>query len=245
MSNIFDKLTKENAFSGVMEIEPSNDQDSLTITSTTMGEVTPKATRIVVQELLKYGLLEADRKPNLFQTAVQQQKSINKILEPLDLCLKVDDIRGLSFLVISEHFVSAEGEDDEWSHPLIRRHRFTLEQSLVVAILRQLYIAHEKEAGIGTGTVIAIDDLIPQIQVYFGESGSDLKDQKRVRVLLDNLKGHGIVSDIDDKDQVVIRPIITHLANPETLQGLLSQYKKVNEKNDSTLDDRRDLNENR
>ena len=68
---------------------------------------------------------------------------------------------------------------------------------------------------------------MPQLQLYLGDTGSDAKDQKRLRGLLDNLKNHGIVSDIDANDQVVIRPIITHLANPENLQNLLQHFRKL------------------
>lgn len=224
MSNIFDKLTKD---ANLDASEAVISEQGGSAPASPLLEVTPKEKRIVIQELLKYGWLEADRKPNFYQMAVSQQKALNQILEPLDLSLKIDDIRGLAFLVVSEYFTSAEGEDDEWSHPLVRRHRFTLEQSLLVAVLRQFYVAREKETGIGAGTVITLDDLIPQLQTYLGDSGSDLKDKKRLITLLDGLKGHGIVSEVNDKDQVTIRPLITHLANPETLQALLSHFKKI------------------
>ena len=72
-----------------------------------------------------------------------------------------------------------------------------------------------------------LEELIPQLQLYLGDTGSDTRDQKRLRSLMENLKNHGIVSDIDANDQVVIRPIITHLANPENLQNLLHHFRKL------------------
>ena len=72
-----------------------------------------------------------------------------------------------------------------------------------------------------------LDELLPQLQLYLGDTGSDTRDQKRLRSLLDNLKSHGIVSDIDANDQVVVRPIITHLANPENLQNLLHHFRQM------------------
>ena len=39
--------------------------------------------------------------------------------------------------------------------------------------------------------------------------------------LLDQLKTHGIVSEVDKKHEVVIRPLIAHLANPDSLAALL------------------------
>lgn len=193
------------------------------------GQYTASSLKATAQELLKYGLLEADRKPNLYQVAISQSAAVNRILEPFDLRLKVDDIRGLAFLEVSEQlFRDGEDQDDEWSHPLVRRQRLNMEQSLLIAILRQHFIAHEQEAGLGAGeAVVELEELLPQLQLYLGETGSDARDQKRLRGLLDNLKSHGIVSDIDANDQVVIRPIITHLANPDNLQNLLQHFRKL------------------
>lgn len=113
-------------------------------------------------------------------------------------------------------------EQDDWSHPLVRRQRLNLEQSLLIAILRQHFIAYEQESGTGAGLAqVAVEDLIPQLQVYLGDLGSDAKERTRVIGLLDQLKGHGVVSALDSHDRVIIRPIISHLANPENLQALL------------------------
>ncbi|OHY78871.1 hypothetical protein BCA33_17120 [Marinobacter sp. AC-23] len=209
-----------------MPAEPANPEQSLASTEAESTQYTPKNLKIAAQELLKYGLLEADRKPNLYQIAINQTSAIDQILEPLDLRLKIDDIRGLAFLVVSAQLFAEE--DDEWSHPLIRRQRLNLEQSLLIAILRQHFIAHEQEAGLGAGEAsIELDELLPQLQLYLGDTGSDARDQKRLRNLLENLKNHGIVSEVDANNQVVIRPIITHLANPENLQNLLQHFRKL------------------
>lgn len=224
METIFDTLTAATA-------DPLAENDDIAAPgeNADQGDVpacryTSKDIKAATQELLKYGLLEADKKPNLYRTALANRSDVNSILEPLDLRLDIDDIRGLAFLVVSECLF--DDEADEWSHPLIRRQRLTLEQSLLVAILRQLYIVHEQEAGIGAAAaVVAIEDLQPQLQIYLGGTGSDIKDEKRLRTLLESLKNHGIVSDIDERDEFVIRPIITHLANPESLHNLLSHLR--------------------
>ncbi|WP_456380829.1 DUF4194 domain-containing protein [Thiolapillus sp.] len=190
-------------------------------------DYTPVEIKQCVQELLKSGLLEMERKPNLYQTAVTYQEGIRQLLEPFDLRLQIDDVRGLAFLSVAEAAI-AETQDDEWTHPLVRRQRLTLEQSLLVAILRKRFLNHEQENGAGAGdAVLFVDDLIPELQIYLNELGSDVKEQSRVRNLLEKLKGHGIVSQIDDKDQITIRPIIAHLASPESLRALLEQYKRL------------------
>lgn len=199
------------------------------------GDYTPQEIKRTTQELLKFGLLEMERKPKLYQTALTHQQAINTILAPLDLRLKIDDIRGLAFLVVTEELF--ENEEDEWSHPLIRRQRLTLEQTLLIAILRQHYVAHEQEAGVGAGgAIIDIDELKPQLFTYLGESGSDARDHTRLVKLLEQLHSHGLVSEIDNKAQVTIRPIITHLADPETLQLLLQHFRRLADQNNQQDD---------
>lgn len=181
---------------------------------------TPQRVREAVQEMLKYGLLEESHKPNLYRSALSNIEVVDRILEPLDLAMGVDEVRGLVFVTVRQGEVA---EQDDWSHPLVRRQRLNLEQSLLIAILRQHFIAYEQESGTGaTQALVAVDELIPQLQVYLGELGSEAKERNRIITLLDQLKGHGLVSALDAHDRVMIRPIITHLANPENLQALVA-----------------------
>ena len=239
MSNIFDDLTTgTNQNNGIDTQEPTSEKNLLP-EQTLSAQYTSNNIKTATQELLKFGLLEAERKPNIYQTTATHRDTINGILEPLDLFLEVDDIRGLAFVVTTEQLFldkksnKDSSQEDAWSHPLVRRQRLTLEQTLLVAILRQHYVVHEQEAGIGAGgAVVALEELLPQLTMYIGDSGSESRDQKRLRNLLDNLKAHGIVSDIDSKDDVSIRPIITHLANPETLQTLLRSFIQLTKTSD-------------
>jgi hypothetical protein len=222
MIDIFDKLasveggTSKKAEETNSEFEPAT--DTIQYTNRQLKEAT--------QELLKYGLLEMEAKPNLYRIAQAQSKQVNDILEPLDLAFEIDDVRGLAYIVVAEHI--RDSGDDEWSHPLVRRQRLNLEQSLLLAILRQHYIAHEQESGLGSrNAIVALDELIPQLQVYLGDPGSEQAEDNRLRNLLEKLKGHGVVSEIDKRDQVTIRPIITHLADTQGLQSLLDTLKQL------------------
>jgi hypothetical protein len=181
---------------------------------------THQRVRESAQELLKYGSLEESYKPNLYRIAVTNVEAMRAVLEPLDLDMGIDEVRGLIFIKVRQ---SGNAEDDDWAHPLVRRQRLNLEQSLLIAILRQHFIVYEQESGVGTNQAqVALDDLIPQLQVYLGDLGSDARERTRVITLLDQLKGHGLVSALDAHDRVVIRPIIAHLANPENLQALIA-----------------------
>ncbi|MBD1229052.1 DUF4194 domain-containing protein [Xenorhabdus griffiniae] len=181
---------------------------------------TVKKIREAAQELLKYGLLEEANKPKLYRTVLTHPEEIIRILEPLDLDIGIDEIRGVLYVKVKLDEVQ---EQNEWSHPLVRRQRLNLEQSLLVAILRQHFIAWEQESGIGANQVqIAIDDLLPQLQVYLGDPGSESKERTRLINLLDQLKVHGLVTSPDDHERITIRPIIAHLADPANLQALLT-----------------------
>src|SRR3569833_361433 len=195
---------------------------------------TPRPIKEAALELLKYGLLESANKPNLYRAAVTHSLEINRVLEPLDLSLKIDEIRGLAFVVVAPSADEAT-TDDEWSHPLVRRQRLNLEQSLLIAILRQQFVAHEQEAGLGTKeALISLDDILPHLQTYLGSLGSDLLEQKRLRSLLEQLRGYGFVSEVDRHDQFSIRPLIAHLANPESLANLLQAFRQEAESGETS-----------
>ncbi len=238
MDGIFDQITGRTAH------QPEVDVDTLSEEATEDHEVlqqvetvrpyevealrtrTERRLREAFQELLRFGLLEESQKPNHYRTATRELTELNVILEPLDLIAGVDDVRGLIYLKVLKVDVTDELED-EWSHPLVRKQRLTLEQSLLVAILRQYFIAYEQEAGTGASqAMVAVDELIPQMQVYLGEQGSEARERTRMLNLLDQLKDHGLVSAPDKNERVTIRPIIAHLANPENLQTLLKWLKE-------------------
>ena len=228
MVGIFDRITggsvgqdgaDDSPLEGIGEVSDGDALGNSTVDSND-EQRTSRRLREAVQELLKYGLLEEIHKPNLYRIAINHVQELSDILEPLDLAMGIDEVRGLVFVIVRHREVT---EQDDWAHPLVRRQRLNLEQSLLVAILRQQFIVFEQESGTGASdAVVAIDELIPQLQIYLGDLGSDAKERTRVINLLDQLKGHGLVSTIDSHERVTIRPIIAHLANPENLQALLN-----------------------
>ncbi|NWL78018.1 hypothetical protein DM872_14270 [Pseudomonas taiwanensis] len=227
MGNVFDELAArrepedaDEQEGGVVAEVPShtaaNPEDQ--------ASYTPVQLRECSQELLRVGLLEASAKPNLYRIALTQTGAINTIFEPFDLALRIDEIRGLAYLIVSQRIFA--DDEDEWSHPLVRKQRLTLEQSLLLALLRQHYVVYEQEAGIGGGDAkVALEELLPQLQLFLGALGSDQREQTRLRNLLEQLRAHGVVSEVNQHDQVSIRPIIAHLANPENLVSLLQALK--------------------
>ncbi len=196
------------------------------ISGTDEAPRTRQEVRQVVQELLRWGYVENAAKPGIFAAALRLRTDVKLALEPLDLILRMDEIRGLAILVVEESSLS--DSEEGWGHPLIRRQRLTLEQSLLVALFRQIYLIHEQESGIGLGRCkVPLEDLLAQINGFLGDSGSDAKNEQRLLTLIDQLKPHGIVSEPDTNREVTVRPLIAHLANPESLTALLNRFREA------------------
>jgi hypothetical protein len=238
MTNIFDRLASEDEPREPLAEEELAEEEQRLLQQSDRGDDaseprTSPEIRAVVQELLKHGYLEEANRQDLFRRIIIHQQAIAAVLEPLDLVLRMDSHRGIVFLAVAQQDVATQGlasdesDQDGWNHPLVRKQRLTLEQSLLVAILRQAFVMHEQESGVGQSPAkISVDELLPNFLTYFGESGSDSKDENRLLQLLDQLKVHGIVSEVDKKQEVTIRPLIAHLASPESLSALLYVLKE-------------------
>ena len=188
---------------------------------------TPVALRRAVQELLRNGTLESAAKPQLFRQLASDTERVNAQLEPLDLTLRVDDARGLAYVAVRSDYPGDAEDDDEWTHPLVRRQRLTLEQSLLLAVLRREFLQREQESGVGVPVQLAVDGLLPLLEMYLGNTGSEIQERKRLLNLLENLRGHGVVSDVDAQERITIRPMIVHLAHPQNLQALLQHLRAL------------------
>lgn len=247
MSNVFDQRVQQAAERNTPE-KRAEHQDTartwthvlpenpgLEATPLESGPLTPPAIKSVVQELLRTGVVEAEERPKVYELLRQRPREIAQALEPLDLQCRLDEVRGLACLSMGRNYAgddaadtppegSAEPANTGWTHPLVRRQRLNLEQSLLLALLRKSYLAHEQQAGIGGGVArVGLAELGAELATHLGESGSDQKDDKRLRQLLAGLKEHGVVGDVQDNGQVPIRPLIAHVANPESLLALLRQ----------------------
>ena len=199
---------------------------------------TPPNVRQALQLLLAHGWLESATKPKLFHLIAAQTTLLDALLEPLDLRVVVDDVRGLAFLAVVPDYAgddTDESEQDDWTHPLMKRQRLTLEQSLLLALLRREFLQREQESGTGAVVRITVDSLLPQLETYLGAMGSDMQERKRLTQLLENLRTHGMVSDVDAQDCITIRPMIVHLLNPENLQTLLLRLREVAEQGSAAL----------
>jgi len=238
MKNIFDRLTANQIEADHPDTEGSDDRpvfapDSVTDpTLPVSGHQTALEVKESVQELLKHGSIDEASRAEVFRRLVVHQAAIQTVLEPLDLALRLDSHRGIAFLALAEVMVEDAKADEGWSHPLVRRQRLTLEQTLLIALLRQAFVIHEQEVGVGHSPAkIAIDELLPQFLTYVGDCGSDNKNESRLLSLLDQLKSYGLVSEVDKQHEVVIRPLIAHMANPESLSALLQVLRQQTQPN--------------
>lgn len=246
MSDFFDSMVPDQGTQDAAEDAKSDPVSSVENSSPRplkAEESTPKQIKQVIGELLKAGVIDESAKRDFFGLCVTHEAVINQKLEPLDLAVRLDTHRGVAFVVVAGIDDDARNSDDDdpWTHPLVRRQRLTLEQSMLVALLRQAFVMHEQEMGVGqTDVKIAVEELLPQYMTYFGDSGSDQKNESRLLTQLENLKGHGIVSAVDKNQEVTIRPLIAHLANPRSLTALLEKLKDSSEDNHEADPDKED-----
>jgi hypothetical protein len=235
VSNIFDQFAQDSPQHETTEIPQGIVTQELESDPAKPTPGTPADLKLALQELLRYGYLEEANRNDMFRRIIVHAAAMELALEPLGLSLRIDSHRGVAFVVLGQNpqNITPTSEDEEWSHPLVRKQRLTLEQSLLLAILRQQFAIHEQEYGVGQALAkIAVDELLPTFMTYVGDSGSDAKNENRLLQLLEQLKTHGIVSEVDKKQEVTIRPLIAHLANPESLAALL---RIIKEKQNSTI----------
>jgi hypothetical protein len=231
MSNIFDQMASSQTSLKKKNTESKkNFQENSDPKSNFDNEYQPtQEVKQAAQQIMKYGVVEMANKEKLYQFCIREHLAINQILSLLNLNMKIDDVRGLVYLVIlttHDDLNNFDDQDDMWKHPLIRKQRMNLEQSLLVAILRQHFVAHELDAGIGDQKAsVHLDELLPQLNQFLGDKGSDVQNLKRVRNLLEQLRGYGLVSEIDSYEKLIIRPLIAHVANPENLKALVAALK--------------------
>lgn len=233
--DIFDRMAAQAAGVGVpqslsKEELPALSESALAPQTTSK---TPPNVRQALQFLLAHGWLESAAKPKLFHLIAAQTALFDTLLEPLDLRVVVDDVRGLAFLAVVPSYAgddTDESEQDDWTHPLMKRQRLTLDQSLLLALLRREFLQREQESGTGAVVRITVDSLLPQLETYLGTTGSDMQERKRLGQLLENLRTHGMVTEVDAQGCITIRPMIVHLLNPENLQTLLLRLREVAEK---------------
>lgn len=184
-----------------------------------------KKTEAAFFELQKQGMIEASLKPVLYQDARAAFGELSKHFTYLRLSLKLDDVRGLIYLEVAESFIAEGG--DSWSHPLVTKQRFTTEQSLLLAILRQKFLTLENETGANGPKVVIFIEIYQILLHYLGDSGSDDKNRRKVEQLIEKLRPYGIVSEIRADGTFLVRPIITKVLNPESLTALLAHYSSL------------------
>ena len=238
--DIFDRMAAQAAGVGVQQSLSKEELPALSESALASQPTsrTPPNVRQALQFLLAHGWLESAAKPKLFHLIAAQTALFDTLLEPLDLRVVVDDVRGLAFLAVVSDYAgddTDESEQDDWTHPLMKRQRLTLDQSLLLALLRREFLQREQESGTGAVVRITVDSLLPQLETYLGAMGSDMQERKRLTQLLENLRTHGMVSDVDAQDCITIRPMIVHLLNPENLQTLLLRLREVAEQGSTAL----------
>ena len=111
--DIFDQWASAAPAAGVDTGAVAGEREDATATTATAATptATPVELRRAVQELLKNGVLEHSAKPQMFSQIANDTARVNAQLEPLDLEVRVDDVRGLAFVAVAPSYLPESGDE--------------------------------------------------------------------------------------------------------------------------------------
>ena len=113
--DIFDRMAAQAAGVGVPQSLSKEELPALAerALSAQNASKTPPNVRQALQFLLAHGWLESAAKPKLFHLIAAQTALFDTLLEPLDLRVVVDDVRGLAFLAVVPDYAGDDTDESE------------------------------------------------------------------------------------------------------------------------------------
>lgn len=190
------------------------------------GRLAPDARRAVV-ELMRQGVVMADRRRLVFDALCRHQALIRDHLADLYLRLQIDETAGLALLLQGEPEPEPNTEGDEEDAPaLISRRLLTLYDTLLLLVLRRHYL--DRETAGDTRISIDIDQIQERLIPFLPLTASQAQDRKRLNGAIDLMKKRRILAAIRGEDQrLEITPVIRYVVSAEMLEQLLLEYRRI------------------
>ena len=187
----------------------------------------PEAKKALVS-LLRYGVILAAQKINLFQILCRYQHDIRHHLSNMYLKLILDDKMGVAYIEsISDDELNADDEtNDDEATSLITRRTLTLYDTLLLLVLRKHY--QERETSGEQKVVIDVERIEANLTPFLALTNSSKSDRRKLSSALTKLHDKKIISTLrGTKDRFEITPIIRYVVNAEFLESLLQEYIKL------------------
>lgn len=179
--------------------------------------------REALQRLISSGVIYESRHSELYQALLANKSQIRSTLRELGLRMTVDDSFGLIILRLP---VSDDIEEDEGAHPLVRRRRLTLLDSLVALVLRDHYMTREN---VGDRTVVIdVEQLEDALRAFLPIFGSETILRKRITGAIKRFKDYNILASLPGSDnEFEVTPVIRIVVNADMLQGLRAEFEAL------------------
>lgn len=198
-----------------------------------MGLTELQASRRAMQKLIARGVIYESRHEADYRVLVNDAEQVSGVLEELSLRMSIDREVGVILLRLPDDYLEGEEEGEEGSHPLVRRRRMTLFDSLTAVVLRKHY--RERELTGEQRVRIDIEQLEQGLVPFLPLMGSEEIFRKHLRGVVDRFKDLNLLLSVrGSKTEFEIAPVIRVVVNAEWIESLVKEFQRLS---DSRRDD--------
>lgn len=185
------------------------------------GGLSAEARRCLVN-LLRHGVILANKKQQLFDILVKEQLPIQDHLANMFLRVLVDEPAGVAVLL------QQEMDEEVDSVSLITRRPLSLYDSLLLLILRKHF--QERETAGEQRIYIDIDRLESRLTPFLPLTNNSRNDRRKLNSSLTNMKNKRLLQSVPgDDERFEITPVIRYVVNAEFLEQMLGEYQAMAE----------------
>lgn len=186
-----------------------------------LGRLSADARRCLVS-LLRYGVILANTKQQLFDILVKEQQPIQDHLADMFLRVLIDEPAGVAVLL------QQEMDEKEDSVSLITRRPLSLYDSLLLLILRKHF--QERETAGEQRIYIDIDRIESRLTPFLPLTNNSRSDRRKLNSSLKNMKGKRLLQSVPgDDERFEITPVVRYVVNAEFLEQMLGEYQAMAE----------------
>lgn len=207
----------------------SEPKSELNPSAENLGKMSPQARRALVS-LMRYGVILATQKINLFESICRYQIAMRQHLSDVYLKLILDEQNGVAFIVsvTDEDSNNREEPEDEDRVSLIIKRTLTLYDTLLLLVLRKHY--QERETSGEQKVVIDLERIEGNLQPFLPLTNNSKADRSKLIAALKKLHEKKIIVQIrSGQDRFEISPIIRYVVKAEFLEQMLCEYVRLAE----------------
>lgn len=181
-----------------------------------VGTDQQQISRMAIQ-LTKYPIYQDDDNGDQWRTLLRYRYEINKVFQPFNLSLIVDEEDGYAYLREQDESESTSG------FRMTNRHALGFHESLLLVMLRRRLAEANVES---TRLLLSKEDLLEMMKPFFIESNNEVKIEKRILTVINNVVDIGCLKKLrgGEVEMFGVRPIIKTMINADKIQEILDSY---------------------